>query len=292
MIRSMTGFAEKKFSGPSFSLKFTIRTLNHRFFDWSYRGEYIGEIENILRSLCQTKIYRGRVEVGLDLELYSPESWEVRLNVPLAQQIMRAMEDLSQRLGRDVHLSADRLISLPFILHIQRKNFSSKEIEFFKRCFLQVLNEVVKDREREGREIKKEIRRITREIQKGVNRLEKLKKRQPRLLRERLESRLKELGEEIDLAEEKVVEETAFIVQKYDLTEEIARLRFHLEYLKELLASRDKLPVGKKLDFIAQELYREANTISSKSQDISITRESLAIKHAVESLRQQVQNIE
>lgn len=292
MIRSMTGFAEKIFTRPSFSLKFTVRTLNHRFFDWSYRGEYVGELENELRSMCQEKIFRGRVEVSLELELCSPESWEVKINVPLAQQIMRAMENLSDKLGKEIYLSADRLISLPFILNVQRKSFSREEVAFFKKCFARVLDEVIKEREREGREIKKEIRRLTGEIQKAVTRLEKLKTKQPELMRQRLEARVKELGHEEVVAEDKLIEETAYIVQKYDLTEEIARLKFHLDYLKELLSSSENLPVGKKLDFIAQELYREANTISSKSHDISITKESLIIKHAVESLRQQVQNVE
>ena len=292
MIRSMTGFAEKKFSHPSFSLKFTVRTLNHRFFDWSYRGEYVGELESAFRSICQARIFRGRVEVNLELELSSPESWEVKINVPLAQQIMGAMEDLSGRLGKDIYPSADRLISLPFILNIQRKTFSSEEMAFLKKCFEQVLGEVIKEREREGREIRKEIRRLTREIQKAVTRLEKLKNKQPELIRQRLEARVKEIGREGPLPEDKLAEETAYIVQKYDLTEEIARLKFHLDYLKELISSPDKFPVGKKLDFIAQELYREANTISSKSQDIAITKESLSIKHAVENLRQQVQNVE
>lgn len=288
----MTGFAEKIFTRPSFSLKFTVRTLNHRFFDWSYRGEYVGELENELRSMCQEKIFRGRVEVSLELELCSPESWEVKINVPLAQQIMRAMENLSDKLGKEIYLSADRLISLPFILNVQRKSFSREEVAFFKKCFARVLDEVIKEREREGREIKKEIRRLTGEIQKAVTRLEKLKTKQPELMRQRLEARVKELGHEEVVAEDKLIEETAYIVQKYDLTEEIARLKFHLDYLKELLSSSENLPVGKKLDFIAQELYREANTISSKSHDISITKESLIIKHAVESLRQQVQNVE
>ncbi|MFC2169185.1 endoribonuclease YicC domain-containing protein, partial [Acidobacteriota bacterium] len=117
-------------------------------------------------------------------------------------------------------------------------------------------------------------------------------KKQPLLMREKFMGRLKELDNKTVLSEGKLDEEIAYLAQRYDLSEEIARLKCHLNYFHELLSPKKADLVGKKLDFIAQELFREANTINSKAQDIEIIRESLTIKGEVESIRQQVQNLE
>ena len=107
-----------------------------------------------------------------------------------------------------------------------------------------------------------------------------------------MRERITNLSEDIPLPEERIVEEAAFLAQKYDLSEEMARLRTHLLYFRELLTSRKREPVGRQMDFVTQELYRETNTISSKSQDIAITQICLAIKGELEGIRQQIQNIE
>lgn len=112
------------------------------------------------------------------------------------------------------------------------------------------------------------------------------------MIRKKLKDRLRDLGKETGVSEEKFIEEAAFIAQRYDLSEEMERLRSHLDYFQELLSSKIPEPVGKKLDFVAQELFRETNTINSKAQDIRIIRESLAVKNELESIRQQVQNLE
>jgi uncharacterized protein (TIGR00255 family) len=103
---------------------------------------------------------------------------------------------------------------------------------------------------------------------------------------------MEELDNKISLSEDRIAEEAAYIAQRYDLTEEVKRLKCHLDLVRELLSPESEEPIGKKLDFIAQEIFREANTLNSKSQDIDIIRESLTIKAEVESIRQQVQNLE
>jgi len=100
------------------------------------------------------------------------------------------------------------------------------------------------------------------------------------------------LGKDVALSEDKLLEEAALIAQRYDLMEEIERLKCHLSYFRELLATKDSEPLGRKMDFVIQEMYRETNTINSKSQDIAITQECMRLKSELESLRQQIQNIE
>ena len=292
MIQSMTGFAEKKFDSKTLSAKISIRSLNHRFLDWSYRGAQIGEVENKLRATFQKKLHRGRIEVFFELNYLDPSFWELRINEDLLQKILSSLEKLSSRMGKKVDFSVENVFSLPNVAEFKRKNFSGEEAAFLESSFEKTLDDVVRMRKREGREIGKEIRRQLQNIKQAVNRIEKLIKKQPFFIRERLKKRLKELKHEAPLSEKKIAEEASYFAQRYDLTEEIARLKSHLGYVLDLLSPEREEPVGKKLDFIAQEIYREANTINSKSQDIDIIRGSLTIKGEVESIRQQVQNIE
>jgi uncharacterized protein (TIGR00255 family) len=292
MIASMTGFFEKSFDSPSLSLKISIRTLNHRFFDWNYRGFPLKELENRLRSLCQKKIHRGRIDVTFEIDFLDSSKWDIQINQELLGQILTALDKATKKVLADASLSIDNLFNIPHVVELRRKNLTDNETLFLEKCFGKVLEELVKVRRREGTELMRGIQVQTRKINQSLNVLEKLVKKQPDLIRKKMLERISDLGKDIPLSEEKLVEEAAFLAQKYDLSEEMARLRSHLQYFRQLLTSREKEPVGRQLDFVTQELYRETNTISSKSQDIAITKECLAIKGELEGVRQQIQNIE
>jgi uncharacterized protein (TIGR00255 family) len=292
LIQSMTGFAERKFDSKTLSAKISIKSLNHRFLDWNYRGAQIGELENKLRAIFQKKLHRGRVEVFFELNYLDPSFWELRINENLLQKIISSLEKLSSRMGKSVNFSAENMFNLPNVAEFKRKNFSKEEAAFLENSFKKTLAEVVRMRKREGMEMAKEIRKHLQNIKQAVSQIEKLAKKQPILIREKLKKRMKELKHEAPLSDERIAEEASYLAQRYDLTEEIERLKSHLAYVLDLLSPEREEPVGKKLDFVAQEIYREANTINSKSQDIEIVRGSLAVKEEVESIRQQVQNIE
>ena len=292
MIQSMTGFAEKRFTSRALGVKYSVRSLNHRFLDWSYRGAQIGDIENRLRAIFQKKFHRGRFEVFLELSSLDPAAWELRINEDLLRKILSSLEKISSRMSKGVSLSVDRVFSLPQVVELRRKDFSAEEISFLERSFEKTLDEVLKMRKREGHEIAKEIRNSLLRIKGNMGRLEQKAKKQPLLILQKLKKRLKELSLESPLSEEKLAEEVAYYAQRYDLTEEIVRLKCHLDHALELLSPKKREPVGRKLDFVAQELFREANTISSKSQDMDITKGILTIKGEVESIRQQIQNVE
>lgn len=292
MIQSMTGFAEKSFHSKVLSAKFSIRSLNHRFLDWNYRGAPIGEVENKLKAVTQKKLHRGRIEVSLELEHLAPSSWELVVNENLLQKILASLDKLSSRIKKKVNFSLDNILTLPHLVELRKKELSAKQKAFLVRSFEKTLDELLTMREREGREIAKELRSGLLRIGQIVRRIEKRHKMQPALIKEKLRKRLKELSREAPLSEEKLTEETSLFAQRFDLTEEMMRLRSHLDYALKLISPARQEPVGKKLDFVCQELYREANTINSKSQDFEISKESLSIKGEVESIRQQLQNIE
>jgi uncharacterized protein (TIGR00255 family) len=292
MIVGMTGFAEKSFASRSLRLRISVKTLNHRFFDWSYKGAPIGEAENRLRALCQKKIRRGRVEVFLEMVSLSPASWSFSINEGLLEKILTSLDRVSRKTGRRLEISLDSIFRVPQLVELSRKGLSVEEARFLERSFLRTAEEVVRLRRKEGRETAREIRGRVRRIGGAVARIEARFRRQPARLQAKLKHRLRDLNHNSAVSEGRLAEEASFLTQRYDLGEEIVRLKTHLDTLRGLVSSRGSEPVGKKLDFLAQELYREANTLSSKSRDIRITKESLGIKNELETIRQHIQNIE
>jgi len=288
----MTGFGERRFDSKKLRAKISIRSLNHRFLDWSYKGTPIGEVENRLRAICQKKLHRGRIEVSLELSFLDSSSWDLSINEGLLEKILSSLERISSRMGKEVNLSVENIFRIPQIVELKRKDLSHEEVAFLEKSFESTLDVLIKERRREGREIGKQIKRHIQNIRGVVNRIEKLFKKQPILVQEKLKQRLKELGSDASLSEERMAEETAYLAQRYDLAEEILRLKSHLGAFLKPLSPKNEEPVGKMLDFMAQEIYREANTINSKSQDIEIIKSSLTIKGEVETIRQHVQNIE
>jgi uncharacterized protein (TIGR00255 family) len=288
----MTGYGEKSFEARGLRAKVSIKSLNHRFFDWNYKGAPLGEIENKWRAMAQKKLKRGRLEVTLDLTILDPSSWEVLVDEGLLERILEALEKASARTGITANFSVDNIFQIPQVIELKRKDLSAEAVSFLEKCFEETLAEVLKERCREGRETAQQVRRHLRRIRQSLKRIEKLAKTQPLLIREKLKQRLKEVNSGLVAQAEKVEEEAAYLAQRADIAEEILRLRSHVDSFEKLAREDKEEPLGKMLDFLSQEVYREANTINSKSQNIEITNESLAIKSEVESIRQHVQNIE
>lgn len=286
----MTGFAEKKFDSENLSTQISIRSLNSRFLDIQFRGTPLGEEEEKLRNLCQKKFHRGRIEVHMELTFRDPKKWELSINKQLLKKILSSLEDLSSQRGKQINFLVDQLFSIPQVMEIRRKDFTQEEIEFLERAFEENLERLSKGRQREGEEIRKKLKEHIHNVKEKVSRIQDLSLQQPQHIKNKLEERLSGLN--TNVSEERLAEEVALLAQKFDLTEEITRLKGHLDHFQELLFSKNKEVVGKKLDFLSQEIYREIHTLGSKSQDLELTRKSLEIKSEVESIRQQVQNVE
>ena len=292
MILGMTGFAERNFSSPTLRLKISIKTLNHRFFDWSYKGAPLGEAESRLRALCQKRIRRGRVEVYLDLIPLSPESWDFTLNEGLLEKILASLDRVSRRTGMRLEISLDSLFRVPQLVEVGRKAPGPKETAFIERSFSRTLDDVIALRAPGGRETARQLRVHLAAVRRFVARAEGRFKRQPALLKAKLKKRLADLngGARSPRASwpkrPRSWPSATTWPRRSDGSRPIS--------IRSRSSSRPRRgePVGRQLDFLAQELNREANTLASKSQDILITRESLAIKNELESIRQHVQNIE
>ncbi len=291
MIQSMTGFAERHFVSPRLRARFSLKSLNHRFFEWSYKGLPLGRLESRLRAVCQQRVQRGKVEVWLEVDFADARFWDVIINEPLLNKLVSALTRAGGRNG-NVRFSVDNVLRLPQVVELRRKDLSRADEAYLARAFGRALDDLVRDRAREAQEIANQLRTHVRTIESALTRLQKLLRRQRGVFQSRLKGQIKDIREAASVSEGRLVEEAAIQAQRYDITEEIARLRSHLGNARALLDPARKEPVGKMLDFLAQELYREANTINSKSQDMAITRESLLVKAEIESIRQQVQNLE
>ena len=291
MIQGMTGFAEKRFASESARLKISIKSLNHRFFDWSYRGTALGDVENRLRAAAEKRLQRGRVEVNVDMTFLDPKSWDFSVNEALLEKALASLERVSARLGKRFELSLDQVLRIPQVIDISRKEITAAEAAFLEASFARTLDEVVRQREKEGAQTVRQLRVHIGNIARSTARIEGLFRKQPAAIRRKLRQRARDLNHGSRVSKERLAEETSALLTRYDLAEEILRLKSHLGSLRELLAPGADGPVGKKLDFLAQEIGREANTASSKSQEIGIIRAGLAIKNELESIRQHAQNI-
>ncbi|MGB7295685.1 MAG: DUF1732 domain-containing protein [Candidatus Aminicenantales bacterium] len=288
----MTGFGERRFTARGFRAKISIRSLNHRYFDWSYKGAPLAELENRLRALAQRRLLRGRIEAAVDVDFLDPSCWEMAVNEALLEKILMTMEKVSRRLGKPLSFAADSLFRIPQVVEIRRKELTPEMRSFLERAFDETIDQVLKERRREGQEIGRQIRRHLQSMKRSLRRIESLTRKQPGLMRTKLVQRLKELNGNLPVEEERIASEVAYLVQKADIAEEIMRLRSHLGAFELWVGAGREEPVGKMLDFLSQEIFREANTVNSKSQNIAITKESLIIKNEVETIRQHIQNIE
>ncbi|MGQ9671759.1 MAG: YicC/YloC family endoribonuclease [Candidatus Aminicenantales bacterium] len=291
-MRSMTGFAERSFVGTGLQVRISVKSLNHRFFEWLYRGFPLGQLENKFRQLTQEKFHRGRIEVSVEVIFLEPSGWQVIINEGLLEKILWALTKVSHRFGKSPLFSLEGLFSVPHLVEIKRGKLSGHQVAFLEQSFEQTLEAVVKQRRWEGRRTAARLRKHLNSINRSLDRVERLSQRQPERVRSKVRDRLKEMDSKVSVTAERLEEEVAFLVHRADIAEEVLRLCAHVEAIKNLLKQEQEESVGKRLDFLAQEILREANAINSKSPDLDIIREVLTIKNEAESLRQHVQNVE
>ncbi|MCJ7644350.1 MAG: hypothetical protein MUP28_07715 [Candidatus Aminicenantes bacterium] len=140
MIQGMTGFAEKNYASGSLRLKVTIKSLNHRFFDWAYRGTPLGDVENRLRAICQKRLQRGRLEVFMEATFLDPKIWNFSVNEALLEKVLSSLERVASRLGKPFDLSLDQILKIPQIVDLSRKDLTAADVAFIEKCFAATLD--------------------------------------------------------------------------------------------------------------------------------------------------------
>lgn len=292
MVKSMTGFGRAKQQVDGFDITVEIRSVNHRYFEFSSRiPRAYNFLDEKIKSFCQQKITRGKVEFSVLLEDLNQNSTVVELN----REYAKAYLDALNRLSKEFHIKNDiKLSSLCSNNELFKLKKTVADDETVLNAVLTVAEEAVQNfiamREVEGARLLADVKSRTDYILEKVDFIEKRSPETVNAYRERIEAKIKELLGDTTIDEQRILTETAIFADKVAVAEETVRLRSHINQLTALLEADE--PVGRKLDFIVQEMNRETNTIGSKAQDIEIAHTVVDIKSEIEKIREQIQNIE
>ena len=292
MIKSMTGFGQAAVGGKLGKWKVEIRTLNNRFFDITVRlPEKFYIFEDKIRSLIQKKVKRGKVNLNAICENGAKKQDRIFLDEKVAHRYYNQLLKLKRLLKLKGDIRFEDVLSYPGLISYQAgERTEKKDWPFLKEAIDKALDKLVRDRAREGSVLSKDLaKRITR-IDKTLGAIKKRSVINIEQYKKKLSRRVKDLsnGKELDRA--RLETEVAIFAKNCDIQEEITRIKGHTRNFKKCLQTNGE--VGKKLDFIAQELHREITTIGSKANDFRISKGVIQVKSEIEKIREQVKNIE
>ena len=285
MIKSMTGYGKSEQTIDSLNVTVEIKSVNHRYFEFSARvpREY-GFLEEKL-------ITRGKVECYVSVEDLEEREMEVNVNETLAAGYVKALKELSERFGLKDDISAVTLSRYPDVITLHKASEDEERIwNAVKTVAETAVSKFIEMRETEGSKLRGDILSRADYIIECVEFIEGRSPETVREYNEKLKQRMKELLGDAAVDEQRLLNEAAIYADKIAVDEETVRLRSHISQLREFMNSSEA--IGRKLDFLVQEINREANTIGSKAQDVDIAKKVIAIKAEVEKIREQVQNIE
>lgn len=292
MIKSMTGYGKSEQTIDSLNVTVEIKSVNHRYFEFSARvpREY-GFLEEKLKKYCNSLITRGKVECYVSVEDLEEREMEVNVNETLAAGYVKALKELSERFGLKDDISAVTLSRYPDVITLHKASEDEERIwNTVKTVAETAVSKFIEMRETEGSKLRGDILSRADYIIECVEFIEGRSPETVREYNEKLKQRMKELLGDAAVDEQRLLNEAAIYADKIAVDEETVRLRSHISQLREFMNSSEA--IGRKLDFLVQEINREANTIGSKAQDVDIAKKVIAIKAEVEKIREQVQNIE
>jgi len=292
MIKSMTGFGRAEWQGDGKRVEVEIKSVNHRYCDISPRlPRRLNPLETQVRNFIRQRISRGRIEVFVQVEDASLTEQKMELDLDLAKGYHQALKALQENLGLAGEIRLEMLANF-------REIFSRKEVEtdlekewgFLQVALEEALSGLEAMRREEGLSLREDFLRRLLNIEQMIREIEA---RSPLVLqacRDRLAQRVQELSGGLEIDEARLAQEVAYLAERSDITEEITRLRSHLNQFREILDIPE--PAGRKLEFLLQEITREANTLGSKANDAGIAQVVVEIKSELEKMREQVQNVE
>ena len=289
----MTGYGKGTVNGDDFSVSVDLKTVNNRFLDIHLRvGSELSALETAIKRRISSRLSRGRVDVTVSLERTAQVAYE--LNRPLIAGYISALKQMQQDFDIGGELDINVLARIPGALQPARNGMDERMVGALEQAIDQALDELEKMRQQEGEALKKELRDRVHKIETLVPTIENAAAGLADAYRLRLQKRIGELlnrgGQVVEIDPARLAQEVAYLADRSDVSEEMVRLRSHLSQFQEAVDSQGE--TGKMLDFLLQELNREANTTLSKSTDLAIKEAGLAIKAEVEKLREQVQNVE
>lgn len=291
MIKSMTGYGRAKLSKDDREYQIEIKSVNHRYLDISVRiPKQLSYLEETIKKEIAKKVKRGKIDVFVTFENNSLEGKEIKINTELAKAYIDELKKLAEKENILSDIQVTEISKYPDVLNIQSSQDDEKITEEVLETITIATDNLVQMRETEGNKMSEDLLKRLNIINKKVEEIAKLS---TGLIEEyvvKLEERIKEILKNQEIDKTRLAQEVVIYADKCSIEEEVTRLNSHISQFKNLLNSNEA--IGKKLDFIIQEMNRETNTIGSKANNLEITNGVIDIKTEIENIREQVQNIE
>lgn len=288
MLRSMTAFARQQSQGEWGVVTWEIRSVNHRYLEPHFRlPDNLRDLEPKLRDILRQRVGRGKVECSLKFQPSAAGVEQYQLNLELVKELNNAANQINRILDNPAHLSALDFMQWPGVLTAQEVSMEPVK-DSAMACFSASLDELLATREREGAQL---LPLLDQRLQSITEIVSEVRAKLPTILKNQsanIKARFDEA--KVDLDNDRLEQEMVLLAQKSDVDEELDRLEAHVNEVSSVLRSNE--PIGRRLDFLMQELNREANTLSSKSIVADTTRAAVELKVLIEQMREQVQNIE
>lgn len=292
MIKSMTGYGRAEETVDSMNIVVEIKSVNHRYFEFSAKAPRVyGFLEEKLKSFTNTLVSRGKIECYVSIECLEDFDTQIVVNKALAEGYLNAVKALSEEYSIDGTISATTLSRYPDVLSVHKAADDEDKIwNAVKVVAEKAIERFIEMRQTEGEKLKKDVLSRADTIIECVEFVEQRSPETVKEYNEKLKARIKELIGDASVDEQRLLNEAAVYADKIAVAEETVRLRSHISQLRTFMEADGA--IGRKLDFLVQEINREANTIGSKAQDVEIAKRVISIKAEVEKIREQIQNIE
>lgn len=293
MIKSMTGYGRAELNSPNIKLSVEIRSINHRYHDVTFKmPKDFFAIEDLMRKTIKEYVKRGRIDVYISLEKSNNSNQDLKVDWDLVNQYYEIVKEFNKRLNTESIVDLKDLLKIPEIIHFGRVDF---DLEVIKTELLGTIktacSNLVEMKMTEGNNLYLD---LSLRIENLIKLLELMQDRAPSVVddyRNKLLDRLSEwLDENLEIEESRILNEIAIFADKASIDEELTRLKSHFNQFSTILQQEE--PVGRKLDFLIQEMNREVNTIGSKANDLKLSQLVVEMKSELEKMREQIQNVE
>lgn len=293
MIKSMTGFGRCELADGERKFTIEMKGANHRYLDVNIRmPKKLNFFETAIRNLLKQSVSRGKVDIFITYEDLSEGQAVLKYNETLAKEYLVCLKQMEESFGLENDIRVSTLSRYPEVLTMEEQALDAEEIwNVLKKAMEGALEQFVETRTMEGENLKKDILSKLDGMQKLVAYIEERSPEIVKEYREKLEEKVKELLEDSQIDDGRIAAEVVIFADKICTDEEVVRLKSHISHMQEVLRSEES-GIGRKLDFIAQEMNREANTILSKANDLEVSNCGIDLKTEIEKVREQIQNIE
>ena len=293
MLISMTGYGRAECQKDDYTYLAEIRSVNNRFIEINTRlPKAHMDLEQPLKKLIKSYCSRGSINLSISIGNSNENTgeWEVKPNLPLAEQYVTALQQIRDSLKLEGKIDLKSIVGIRDIVKIEPLAIDPANHELILNIATEALDSLQKMRKEEGINLQKDLEQRIDAIENHAAEIESWHPEVVKEYQNKLKERIKSLNEGMESDETRIAQETALLADRCDITEEITRLKSHLNQFKKFFNTNE--PIGRKLEFITQEINREVNTVGSKSSNIKISNRVIEIKSELEKIREQVQNIE